>query len=728
MNPQRYFFTALALLLLLLPLTVTTQVRLQWEPSSTGLPEGSVMTRFVGGPDTVYGIGGRGLYRFDPTLNRWSLVLEDTLIDPIAVLRSGVLLASTRKGLLRTANGGETWRVIEQPGFRSFERIDSVTALGVTQAGELLRWNDRVASWDTVNVPGSSVVSAIVPAGGPWLILDREGARYVSSDQGATWRPVTTSEPFDRVVRLGSRLLAEGRPGTLESVDEGATFTTIAAWQRGQFLKVSDDGTLYSKDYQTIYRSFDSGATWSEFGAYSAGDYHLAGTDTLWTVNGDRINRTIISEGRTWPSSAGVEEPVVTLLRADSTGGIYAMTMWGLYGSFDTGRSWRLLNRRAVELRRVLNAGTLLVTYRDELAGKQLCEFSPDQGRTWRELPTTDAATTWLEGNNGVLVTGDQFGMRYDTMNIFHLSTDNGTTWLTSQAFGIPLSMTFTRIDQPFATFVRELKRDQLDWTLFTTTNDGRTWEHVDGRFTPWVRSFIVAPDSSLHVTFADTASAVTLHSMSTDQGATWSESRSLPSGVTYITGAPQGALLAREGHRSTDGGRTWSPIPPAPDFMVAADASLLVKGTPTRSGGYSLLRSTDLGDSWNSISGDLSGGQVRAGIILRNGTVLAASLTMGVMRTTLPSRIDGSMPTRTERTMTITAGDAGRTSLVTTAAAYTRRISIHDMLGAVRLTLRLDAGIDRLRLPVDNMASGRYIIRIDDPAGALSAPLLLVR
>ena len=133
--------------------------------------------------------------------------------------------------LLASGDGGETWEERAQPGpvidlVADAARPDRL--LAVTPEG-LFRSTDGGRSWQ----PLARAVGLLArPDGGPVYLVDAEGGLHVSRD-GERWRRVgETGEPPAALAALGPReLVFAGHDGdVLRSTDGGATWSPLASF------------------------------------------------------------------------------------------------------------------------------------------------------------------------------------------------------------------------------------------------------------------------------------------------------------------------------------------------------------------------------------------------------------------------------------------------------------------------------------------------------------------
>jgi photosystem II stability/assembly factor-like uncharacterized protein len=152
------------------------------------------------------------------------------------------LLLATGRGVLRSDDGGGTWKgpgaglpqgAARSLAVSSFFAVDPTLFTSVGSSG-IFYSADGGASWVPKGLPGHTVNDIIWF--GPYVYAAADEGLFRSEDAGATWKPLGTGLAGRRV----RQLVFPGYP------DSGA-----------EALVATDDG---------IFRSFDGGHTWSRMG------------------------------------------------------------------------------------------------------------------------------------------------------------------------------------------------------------------------------------------------------------------------------------------------------------------------------------------------------------------------------------------------------------------------------------------------------------------------------
>jgi len=232
-----------------------------WTRLATGLEGREVLSLAVAGTGILAGtddglflsVGG-GPWRRLPT------VIADLDVHPrvndVAALSDRVFLAATSAGLLRTTDGGETWR---RPSVWLSGPVAALAASG-RQPGLMLaatsmaffRSRDGGETWTAVSRGlGADTHSLAVLPGNDRVVFASTGAGlYRSTDQAQTWTRCASGIPFSDITGLATH---------------------------------PDGRTLYASDFTWggVFRSQDAGNTWERLPTNGLV------TDRVWAVGLD---------------------------------------------------------------------------------------------------------------------------------------------------------------------------------------------------------------------------------------------------------------------------------------------------------------------------------------------------------------------------------------------------------------------------------------------------------
>ncbi len=368
-----------------------------------------------------------------------------------------------------------------------------------------------------------------------------------------------------------------------------------------------------------MYVSSDGGARWSRLGGISTGHY-IAGIVAEPATGGTNVGKAVYGEGfflsgdggRTWKSAGrGLHSRSLSCLAAasDSPEILFVGTGdTGLYVSRDGGHSWNSTGRSSVGDRiacvTVSRDGSTV--YAGTLDNGLF--VSHDSGVTWAEI-------TLLSGSQPA-VTGADIDPA-DDMRIavcvtgggVDVSADGGKTWSPSRTGSLPSDCaTVQFIPGDGAGLVTGTQSGTLHFS-----HDGMEWRVVHG-----------LPDGGrvFQLTrIGDGVVAATSHGVfSSADGKTWQESSTGISNLTLaglaISSADPARMFAATDdgvYRSMDAGLSWSRSSASASIMsvlVLSDGDTVLAGTAKGA----VLRSTDGGTTWNSVTRGIPG--MRVGIL----------------------------------------------------------------------------------------------------------------
>ncbi|BEP14107.1 hypothetical protein acdb102_24180 [Acidothermaceae bacterium B102] len=251
---------------------------------------------------------------------------------------------------------------------------------------------------------------------------------------------------------------------------------------------------------------------------------------------------------------------------------------------------------------------------------------SDDGGATWRP-----AAIPCLRDGLGTIDFSDSRHGRIIAGAALLLTSDGGTSWTRTPLRGLAAPSQTAGPEETFATteigfamstteFVSScnLTYDPCTGELLRTTDSGRSWHDTGLQVGP------LSANGSTVIAGAgwsqDLGGGV---EVSADAGATWT--RYLAAGDVRIrqlsrVGGQLTAVTTAGGEQSSDGGRSWTPVPqPAAQrtgsvFYARAGPIVLSADWPGH-----LIRSTDGGSTWHHVSTPMS-----AGVDLLGGSAVA--------------------------------------------------------------------------------------------------------
>jgi photosystem II stability/assembly factor-like uncharacterized protein len=367
--------------------------------------------------------GGRTWHPFGASRPGRS-VLRPGLTELLAIdpRKPGVLYAGDSFGVVKTVNGGATWRRADAgvvashvwrvaPAASNPATIYAAGIVGDYNQGQdvmktLSRSDDRGRTWlrvrgdDESSLTVASTVLAVDPRDHRHLLVGGQGITG-SHDGGATWT---------RLLRL---------PRTY-SDDTWVSHIVFAASNPRQVYATLYDGAA---DQGRLIRSSDGGATWKIDGgaggkAFFAFAVHPQRAETLYAgfeeaTHGASAVATSSDGGRSWqhhsiPDVYSVNAFAVAPSDPDT---IYAATDLGLARSVDGGDSWRRVsspNRFLWTV--VVDPERSETVYAIEWGKRRVVLRSTDGGRTWRSFgarfPTRDVEDIALDASGNRLYAG----------------------------------------------------------------------------------------------------------------------------------------------------------------------------------------------------------------------------------------------------------------------------------------------------------------------------------
>jgi photosystem II stability/assembly factor-like uncharacterized protein len=213
-----------------------------WQSVNAGLKRKEVKSLLSVG-DQIYAGTADGVYRLNPTDDRWTVVtsgLDEILVHALAQSADGTLYAGTSgKGVLRFKADSSGW-VRLRHGLKDHEGM----------------------------IENFIRVLTIDPEGGIYAGTF-DGGVFRSQDGGNTWRPISRALPNDSIrgIVFNSRglFVATGH-GIFKTTDKGRQWVPLnngLSSMAVQVLVESPSGSLYAGTNAGAFRSDDDGKNWS---------------------------------------------------------------------------------------------------------------------------------------------------------------------------------------------------------------------------------------------------------------------------------------------------------------------------------------------------------------------------------------------------------------------------------------------------------------------------------
>jgi photosystem II stability/assembly factor-like uncharacterized protein len=394
-------FICLYLTLLLAACQASQAPQWRWERAEAGLPRQSISLAVAADPADAnrlwlgsYTPGG--LARSEDGGQTWTslevgragnpvfdlLLLQPSLLSPSLGGTKGEVWAATRAGLLRSADGGDTWQRTEA-GLPTMP----VLALAADASGRIYAGLDSagvyaqtVTGWESLAAP------VVVPAKAGGLssaLAEPEAENELLASAGVLALAVSAD---GRTIYAGTA----GR-GVFASGDGGQTWvnTYTGAYAPNVVFNPVNPQVAIASLRDRLVRTHDGGQTWHTLPVAWAQEVVVS---LLWRADGllgagTGQGRLYYSRdgGESWlESSAGLPKGMGILDLAVTPRRLLAATWTGLYGSDDGGESWRYLTPTLGQP----NATSLLATETELWLGARtgLFRWQPDS-RRWLAVP-----------------------------------------------------------------------------------------------------------------------------------------------------------------------------------------------------------------------------------------------------------------------------------------------------------------------------------------------------
>jgi photosystem II stability/assembly factor-like uncharacterized protein len=458
---------------------------------TTGGPQaGNVLSVVIDSRDSklLYaGTDGAGVFRSDDGGSTWhSTELNGGTIIALAIdsSRSGTLYAATPGGLFKTADGGDSWRPINE-GLLDL----SVEALAIDPGNP----NNLYVGVSDVDRPEASGLYRSTNGGEHWERTSLSGGIYAVTVDPTSSR-ILYASPYAL-----SRFIANRSRGISKSIDGGDTWTTnpspggglvapspivvdplnpsnvYAGWIDGFFFRSGDGGanwelrvfdpsghipgapqilslaidpslpgTLYAGTQRNLLKTTDGGQTWTPLPGVNGSVDALAidslnpsrvfaglGLRNLGRAFAFPLLRTE-DGGSTWSEAGlGITNAIITGLAVDPSAPFHVVAtvhVSQLWDSRDSGTTWSRIETNATEdLQAVaIDPSSSTTLYAGAYMGSSCLglRVSRDSGRTWGATGLTVGCVTRIvfdPSDPRVIYVVHNAG-------IFE-STDAGTTW-----------------------------------------------------------------------------------------------------------------------------------------------------------------------------------------------------------------------------------------------------------------------------------------------------------
>jgi photosystem II stability/assembly factor-like uncharacterized protein len=568
-----------------------------------------------------------------------------------------VVYAAAAFGVLKSTDGGRSWSY-SLYGFGM--RMESIAihphSPNVIVAGGpfgVMRSTDAGATWQSL---GTEAIDALTFGGdGTLFVAWVDRGLMKSTNNGGSWVSARSGIPTNAVVFELARdpnqsgvLYAAAGSTLFRTTNSGSTWSATTR-PSGSFitaLSISTNGVIFVGS-DGISRSVDGGQTWTRINSGLPPDLTVHGhdfvTDIALGASGATLYVSLLdngiyrtTDGLTWHPSgerSANQQPVALVVQGASL--LAASAPNGISRSEDGGLSWTASNAglAAGDVRAIgVTASTL---YAAEFSGPGLFASSND-GASWTALaglPNSPIMSLAIwQGDPRIVYAGTGGAGVWK-------SSDGGSTWQPTALGGTTIHGISIDAQNPSLVFAMS-----IGGSVYRSSNGGATWTDVGTSFNfgtqLYMRQLSVDPTHS-GVVYLGAEKAY----VSRDSGTTWS----VGPGTERFISASSAAVYALVGGRvmrSTDAAVTWMPVTPVvPNlsrFIIAGfgvdestgDIFLALTDDNQQPVTSSILRSAE-GGAWETLP-LLAGGTLINTIVVGNRTLYVGTAYRGAYAMTI--------------------------------------------------------------------------------------------
>jgi photosystem II stability/assembly factor-like uncharacterized protein len=519
-------------------------------------------------------------------------------------IQAGVLLVATAEGgLLRSTDGGATWKDTSVQAGSSYKLekmvADGSNLYGLTGSG-LFRSANQGASWIAISEsPFDFAASCLLIDGAAFYAGTSQGGLHRSTDAGVTWTAFGTGLPDSANVlalaKSGGKLFAgTNGAGLYVSSDNAVPWQPILAGDSLQIQTlVAKDGFVYAGTSDRLHRVKEDGTGWTQLGGEASPQNTLALvlTDSVWFASSQTGVWLTRDKGATWSLPAAPFAGDHTTALAWDGQKLFAGTVsLGLFRSLDRGATWQETNQGFPLL--PLDALFLSFVTRKLVSSQEYLLVSDDSGGPWKAvLPgvarlaesfgriyasrvegglaySDDAGESWYE--SPVLPPDPHFFASLAAKDsLVFVGTQSGLQRVRRDLDGYDKVPGLPDKSVGLVAFCEETLYAKVEEKMYRSGDAAATWQALDSTFS-LARPRRMAGFDSVHFASADSG----LY-RSKDGGKSWQRIRLERDIVSLIV--HQGAVFfltaKRLVHFSLDGGGTWTPVPG--DLIAAEPVTL---------------------------------------------------------------------------------------------------------------------------------------------------------
>lgn len=301
----------------------------QWVPVNTGLGNRTIGA-LLSSTDTLYAGSESGVYRSTSFGGSWTLVSSG--LPPVTpfysmVQSGGVLIAGGYHfGLWRSSDSGVSWarslsgvdsneyvQTLAVDGNTVYAAIGFPAAVGIS--------TDNGATW-TKSINGLSTtatITGVARLGSRLFATHQVFGPYFSTDNGGNWTllaGVIGAQDKNALIESGGNLCVGATNGIYLSTDTGATWARVLT--SDIITGFSTDGTIIYALGRSLYKSADNGQSWvpvdnTGLPGSVPGTMQFAGSYAFVNIGGVGVYRRPISELTGVIDISGVQPTQYTL-------------------------------------------------------------------------------------------------------------------------------------------------------------------------------------------------------------------------------------------------------------------------------------------------------------------------------------------------------------------------------------------------------------------------------
>jgi photosystem II stability/assembly factor-like uncharacterized protein len=323
-----------------------------WQTAGSELQDSSIEVIAPCNGILFAGLWGGGIFRSSDQGKHWILSSNGLsgsglYIGAIAAI-GNLLVANTDGGIYRSIDNGISWNLVMPSlavvGDPTLAAFGSVLFAGSGFNYGIFRSTDSGQSWASVGLP-NTYVEALAANGNEILEGDEYNTLNISMDGGANWNNSKNGINQDFVMAFDVNegvLFAGSYDGVYRSTDAGTTWLPPnPSLEYTYVVGITHVGStlIAATEERGILRSTDNGETWnlSNSGLTDTTIYAVVQTRGIFFAGTNHTVFRSIDSGQTWSNVPGLPDYSEEALLADDS-----LLLAGDYRSTDLGNSWIL--------------------------------------------------------------------------------------------------------------------------------------------------------------------------------------------------------------------------------------------------------------------------------------------------------------------------------------------------------------------------------------------------